>query len=152
MQWILLLAAFGSGLILPLQPGINAQLRTHLDSPFAAALVSFAGGTLALLIITLVAARPSPEVFSKLHAVPWWAWTGGLIGAVFVTAALILAPRLGAALLVGAAVTGQLIGSMVVDHFGWVGFPVTPMNAGRVIGVLLLVVGVLVVQWSSMRA
>ncbi len=151
MQWLLLAMAFGCGLILPLQPGINAQLRTHLDSPFAAALVSFTVGMLILLVVTAVAGRPAAGVIARLDEVPWWAWLGGVIGAVFVTVSIVVAPRLGATLLVAGVVTGQLIGSLAIDHFGLVGFAVTPITWTRVLGVVLLLSGVLVVQLSPGR-
>lgn len=151
MQWLLLMTAFGCGVILPLQPGINAHLRTHLESPFAAALVSFAVGTSVLLVVTAAVGRPAAQALGNLGQVPWWAWTGGLIGAVFVTASVVLAPRLGATLLVGGVVTGQLMGSLLIDHFGLVGFPVTPVSVGRLLGVALLVAGVVVVQVTTPR-
>lgn len=149
MRWLLLAVAFGCGLILPLQPGINAQLRTHLESPFAAALVSFGVGTMTLLAVTLTTGRLPLALFGRLDEVPWWAWTGGLIGAAFVTTSIVLAPRLGATLLVGAVVCGQLVGSLVIDHFGLVGYRGSPITWGRLVGVALLVAGVLVVQLSS---
>lgn len=151
MHWLLVMAAFGCGLILPLQPGVNAHLRTHLESPLAAALVSFAVGTAVLLVITAAVGRPSAAVLQRLGAVPWWAWTGGLIGATFVTTSVVLAPRLGATVLVGAVVAGQLFGSLFIDHFGLVGFPVTSVTPGRVVGVALLLLGVAVVQLSTVR-
>ena len=151
MQWLFVLVAFGCGLILPLQPGINAELRTHLESPFAAALVSFAVGVTSLAMVTATIGRPPAGALNRLAEVPWWAWTGGLIGAVAVTASVVLAPRLGATVLFGAVVTGQLFGSLVIDHFGLVGFVVNPVTWGRLLGVGLLLAGVIVVQLSTGR-
>ncbi len=151
MQWLFLIVAFSVGLILPLQPGINAQLRTHLGSPFTAAFISFVVGTLITFVVSVIAGRPSLTTMTNLGDVPWWAWTGGAIGATFVTISVILAPRLGATLLVGAVVCGQLLGSMLIDHYGLVGFPVNPVNWGRVAGVVLLMAGVVVVQASTVR-
>ena len=151
MQWLLLLVAFGAGLILPLQPGVNAQLRAHLDSPFAAAMVSFSVGTVLLAVLTVAVGRPALGALGRFSEVPWWAWTGGAIGAVFVTVSIVVAPRLGATLLVSGVVTGQLIGSLLIDHFGWVGFPVTPLSSGRLLGVGLLLAGVVLVQFSTAR-
>lgn len=150
MQWLWLLAPLGAGLLLPLQPGVNAELRRHLGSPFWAALGSFGGGTLALATVCLALRVPWPGAVPLAQA-PWWAWTGGLIGVCIVTTSIVVAPKVGAAALFSAVVTGQLLGSLAVDHFGWVGFPVQPMNGTRVLGVLLLLAGVYIIQFGTAR-
>ncbi|MGP1273357.1 MAG: DMT family transporter [Phycisphaerales bacterium] len=149
-QWLLVLVAVITGMFIPLQPGINAELRLHAGSALTAALVSFAGGTLLLaalvLWVRLVQQPELPPVRTWVTTAPWWAYFGGLIGAMFVTVSLILAPKLGAAVLVAGIVTGQLIGSIVIDHLGAVGFPRISVTWPRVLGVGLLVAGVLVMQ------
>ena len=77
---------------------------------------------------------------------PWWLWTGGIFGANYVLVALILAPRLGAATLIGLTVTGQMISSVVLDHFGLVGYPLHPITAGRLVGSVLLLLGTTLIQ------
>ncbi|TVQ60844.1 MAG: DMT family transporter [Phycisphaerales bacterium] len=146
--WVLVLVAVFAGMLLPLQPGINAELRLHVRSATMAAAVSFATG-LVLLILAAAAMRSGVPTLVELRAAPWWAWLGGAIGAGFVLASLVLAPKLGATLLVGSVVTGQLIASLVIDQYGLVGYKPQPINVGRVLGVCLLVVGVLLVQFSS---
>ncbi|MEM7677095.1 MAG: DMT family transporter [Myxococcota bacterium] len=148
MKWLLVFAAVACGLILPLQPGINAHLRTYLDSPISAAFVSFFVGSAVLAVLTALVAWPSSTTIARALEAPWWAWTGGLIGATVVSLSVVLAPRLGATLLVGAIVTGQLIGSLVIDHFGLVGFAVVPISPVRALGVVLLVAGVVTVQFA----
>ncbi|HJL43207.1 MAG TPA: DMT family transporter [Myxococcales bacterium LLY-WYZ-16_1] len=150
MQWVGILAALGAGLLLPLQPGVNAELRRYLGSPFLAALGSFAGGTLALFCLSLALRVPWPSLH-RVAQTPWWAWTGGFIGVCIVTTSIVLAPRIGAAALFSAVVTGQLVGSLLVDHFGLVGFEVQRLNAVRVLGVVLLLAGVYVIQLGSSR-
>ena len=83
MKHILLLLAFGAGCCLPVQAGINTLLRRFLGEPMQAALVSFAVGTLALWVYSLAARHTWPSI-SQLSAVPWWMWTGGVLGAIFV--------------------------------------------------------------------
>lgn len=150
MQWLLVGAAFGAGILLPLQPGVNAELRRHLGSPFLAALGSFSGGTLFLLMLSFVLRVPWPGPGQAASA-PWWAWTGGLIGVCVVTTSIVAAPRIGSVALVAAILTGQVVGSVVVDHFGWVGFPVQRINALRVSGVVLLCLGVYLIQLGGRR-
>ena len=142
---VLILLAFGLGVLLPVQAGINAQLRTVLGVPLAAALVSFLIGTAALAAGALVTRAPLP-VTSAWGQSPWWFWVGGLIGAVYVAGAIALAPRLGAATLVAAVVAGQMLISLVLDHFGWVGFPVHEVTPVRLLGAGLIIGGVILVQ------
>ncbi|MBA2627651.1 MAG: DMT family transporter [Gemmatimonadales bacterium] len=141
--WLVL--ALVIGLALPVQTGLNAQLRTAVGSPFLAALVSFVVGTVALLLVTLGSRAPLPDA-AAVGRTPWWLWTGGLLGASYIAATIVLAPRLGAALLVVAITAGQLLASLVVDHFGWIGYAPHPMNGWRVLGAACVVIGVVLIQ------
>lgn len=141
----LILAAALIGLLLPVQAGVNAQLRLSLGSPVLTAFVSFAVGTVALGLLLAGAREPLPPS-RGLAAVPAWHWIGGVLGAVYIGAAVVLAPRLGAATLIASVVTGQMIASIVLDHFGWVGFAVHPMTGPRLAGALLIIIGVLLVR------
>ena len=98
MLALLLLAAL-AGALLPVQAGVNAQLRTTLGDPLAATLTSFLIGSLALGLVTLGARIPL-HLGQTLGRTPWWHWTGGLLGAVYVALIIVLAPRLGAAALI----------------------------------------------------
>lgn len=132
------------GLLLPVQAGVNAQLRLALGHPLTTALVSFLVGTIALGILVLVTGVPVPGS-RAVAQVPGWQWIGGLLGAVF-AAAVILAPRLGAATMIASVVAGQMLASIVLDHFGWIGFPPHPVSGARVAGVALIVVGVVLLR------
>jgi len=143
----LLLFALLVGLLLPLQAGINSQLRLHMGHPLWASLVSFTGGTLALVCLLALNRISLPPV-GWLERVPWWQLTGGLLGALFVTAALMLAPRLGAATLVASVVAGQMVGSMVIDHYGIVGYPQHDLSVERIMGMLLVIIGVALIQYK----
>ena len=140
-----LLLALLNGVVLPVQAGVNAQLRVGLGHPLLAAVTSFAVGTVALVACAAAARVPVPGV-AGLARMPWWYWTGGLLGAAYVLAAVVLAPRLGAATLVAAVVAGQLIASLALDHFGLVGYPQHPVTPARVIGAALLLAGLWLIQ------
>ena len=140
-----LLLALAAGVLLPVQAGLNAQLRTALGSPIAAALVSFLVGTAGLATIALLLRTPLP-VGRAWAATSAWQWSGGLIGAVYVLAAIVLAPRLGAATLIAAVVAGQMITSLVLDQYGLVGFPVHSMTLVRLLGAALVIAGVILIQ------
>jgi bacterial/archaeal transporter family-2 protein len=145
MTWFLLTVALAAGIILPVQFGINSQLRNFVGGPVAAAAISFVVGTVALAVAALVVQSSLPEPGSAASA-PWWAWTGGLLGAFFVLASIILTPRLGAATTIGLILTGQVLASIVIDHFGLIRVPVHEASFPRIIGALLIVAGVVMVQ------
>ena len=142
---LLLLVALAAGVLLPVQAGVNAQLRASVGSPIVAALISFVVGTLGLAAATVVLRAPH-ALRSAWLASPWWHWVGGLIGALYVLASIVLAPRLGAATLVAAIVAGQMLASLILDQYGLVGFPLHPITGLRVLGAALVIGGVILVQ------
>jgi transporter family-2 protein len=144
MIGLLLLAVF-IGSLLPVQTGVNAQLRTFLGTPMATALVSFVVGTVGLLVAVLWLRTPVPLAEAWSHSA-WWQWTGGLLGAIYIAAVVVLAPRLGAGTLIAAVVGGQMVASLVLDHFGLVGFPEHPISGLRLLGAALVMLGVALIQ------
>jgi transporter family-2 protein len=142
---LFLLMALAAGVLLPVQAGLNAQLRSALGSPVAAALVSFLVGTASLAMVALLLRTPLPLGRAWAVTSPWQ-WSGGLIGAVYVLAAIVLAPKLGAATLIAAVVAGQMITSLVLDQYGLVGFPVHSLTLVRVLGAGLVIAGVILIQ------
>jgi bacterial/archaeal transporter family-2 protein len=143
--WAYLLFAFAAGAMLPLQFGINAQLAEWIGSPLRATLVSFVVGTAALLVATFAFARGWPGS-ERIGAAPWWVWVGGFLGAFYVLGSIVTAPRLGAATLVAGILAGQAVASLLVDHFGWVGFDENPITPGRLAGMGLVAAGVVLVR------
>ena len=142
---VLVLVAIVLGMFLSAQAGINAQLRTGLGHPLVAATVSFLVGTVALIVVTAFSRVTLPTA-SDASRVPWWGWTGGLFGALYIAASVVLAPRLGAAVLISSIVAGQLAAALVLDHFGLLGFARQSVTATRGIGALLLFAGVYLIQ------
>jgi transporter family-2 protein len=127
-----------------LQGPTNARLATAVGSPVNAAFVSFSVGAVALAVLAVMfQTRPD---WGATRALPWYGWMGGLYGVGFVIAAAWSVPRLGAALTVTLMVMGQVLMSLLVDHFGALGVPQQPMSMGRLAGVTLIVAGVLLVR------
>ncbi len=145
MTWILLLFAFVAGVCLPVQFSVNAQLRAIVGGPTVAAAISFLIGTVALVVAALILRESLPGLDS-VPTTSWWMWTGGLLGAVYVLATIVLIPRLGAATTVGMVLTGQVAASIVIDHFGLIRVPVHALSAPRLLGAGLIVAGVALVQ------
>jgi transporter family-2 protein len=142
---VFLLIALLAGALLPVQAGVNLQLRVLLGHPLAATLVSFVVGTLGLAAVASALRVPLPLGAAWVRS-EWWHWLGGLLGAVYILATIIVAPRLGAATLVAALVAGQMVASLALDQFGWVGFAEHPITPLRLAGAALIVGGVVLVQ------
>ena len=100
-----------------------------------------------LLAAILILRVPLPYVAS-LSAAPWWAWTGGCLGAFFVLSSLVLAPKLGAAAFVSTTIVGTMTASLVIDHFGLIAYRVQPITLLRLCGAVLVVTGMIMIQWK----
>lgn len=130
-----------AGVGIATQTGVNAQLRTIVGNPVIAALVSFLVGSFALLIYVLFFQRESLGGLSNLSNMSWHKWTGGLIGALFVSGVIIIAPRIGAANTTCLIVAGQILFALFLDHFGFLGFMQHSFNLMRLAGAFLLIAG-----------
>ena len=141
--WPHLMAAMvGAGLTV--QVGMNATVRFAIGSPVLAAIVNFVVGLGALVLVAVVSgSRWAP---GSTATVPAWAWFGGLLGAVYVASTTVLGPRLGAAALLAFTLTGQMLAALIVDHYGIIGFPQSPITPSRLLGAALLVAGVLLIM------
>lgn len=136
-----------AGIGLAVQAAVNARLRVSLESPVLSALVSFAVGAVPLVVLALLGVFGRGKL-SDLGAVPWWAWTGGLLGAFFVTLSVVAVQVVGAASVIVCAVLGQVVMGLVLDGTGWLGVPRSPVDLPRILGALLVAGGVLLVQWK----
>jgi len=134
-----------AGISVPTQAGINAQLGLWTKSPVIAATISFAVGTLTLVIYTFAARIPLPPI-AAIGSHPWWIWIGGALGAFFVTATIMLVPKLGATTMVTTVLAGQMFASLLLDHFGALGYPLHPISLGRICGVVLVCAGVWLIK------
>ncbi|WAX92845.1 DMT family transporter [Aminobacter sp. NyZ550] len=145
----LLAAALAAGAAIPFQAGANAMLGRLLGHPLWATMVSLAV-SVALAVPVMVAFKvPVPSFATAATTGPWWIWIGGAAGVVYVTAALLLAPKMGAASFIVAVIGGQMMASLVIDHFGLMGFVQRPASFARIAGLVLIVVGLTVTQWAS---
>jgi bacterial/archaeal transporter family-2 protein len=139
-RFLAVLLAAGAGGLVGMQAPINSRLGKSVGS-FEAAMFSFLVGTVALVLILLVA-RGGVGGIGQIGRVPWWGLVGGLLGAVYVSVALIAVRTLGATGLTAAVITGQLVISLVIDRLGLLGVAKHGVGVGRILGVVLLVAGV----------
>jgi len=143
--WFLLAIAFGVGALITMQVATNTRLKEAFGEAVPAVIVSSLIGVLILGVVTLLGRTPWPPT-AQIVGAPWWAWLGGLLGAVYAVATVLLARRLGAATLTALVVTGQLVCSVALDHFGVLGFTEHGLSVGRVGGCLLLIAGFILIS------
>lgn len=144
-QYIFLFVALLVGAFLPLQVGVNTKLGESVGSPLISALISFCVGTVALLSYILITGIPLANAANAKNASPI-AWTGGLLGAFFVASSIILLDKLGAAMTISLIIAGQMLMSLIMDHYGLLGMEVKPISPGRVAGVVLVIAGVILIR------
>lgn len=142
----LMILAFVAGVLGPVQAGMNVKIGKALNDPFYAALISFAVGTAGLLAYALTG-RVDFGAIRTVCDVHWSLWLAGLVGAFYVTATIVAAPKLGTALTFGLVVAGQLGMAVVIDHFGFFGMPVQSVNWFRIAGIALIVGGTMLIRW-----
>ncbi len=148
MNAVALSTALLLGAVLTSQIGINKQLGEHLGNLTIPALVNMVIGVVATFGITLAMTRQWPSA-AAVRSAPWYDWlAGGVLGALYLTGNIILAPRLGAAALTGLVVTGQIVFSVMVDQFGWFGFEQHAASLPRLAGCLLLIGGIALISRS----
>lgn len=144
-NWFFLLLALAAGALMPTQAAMNNKLATYVHSPVLSAFISFLVGTVALLVYILAAGIPLNNMAAAKNA-PWISWAGGLCGAFFVTAVVVLVPRLGVALTFSLLIAGQMLASLPIDHYGFLGTAVREITLPRILGVLFVIVGVVLIR------
>jgi transporter family-2 protein len=146
--WVLVVLALIAGVAVPVQFAVNARMGGAAGGPVTAAAISFFVGTAALLLldagILLVGRYESPTVLGATEG-PWWAWSGGFLGAFYVTMSIILTPRLGASATIGYIIGGQMLASIVLDHFGLLNLPTSSATLPKLGGAILVVIGAIIV-------
>ena len=140
---VLLTMLAGAGIVV--QQALNANLRVALASAAWSGFVSYLVGLACMALLVLALRDPLPSA-TLAARIPWWAWSGGLFGAVFIALAILLVPKLGAAAFIAILVTGQMLASLAFDHFGWLGLTQRPIDLPRLLGVALLIAGVVLIR------
>ena len=140
--WIAL--ALLGGCFLPIQGAFNARLAAAGSSPIHASLISFVVGTAALAVYVVVTRQTVS--WAGLAAAPWYAWMGGFLGAVALSAIIVTFPKLGPGFAFGLIIAGQLIASVTLEHFDILVAEAHPISFLRIAGIALVVVGVVLIR------
>ena len=139
------LLAVSAGLAIVIQQVLNANLRTALNSAVWSGVTSYLVGLVCMVALALALREPLVSA-GTIARVPWWAWSGGMFGAIFIALAILLIPHLGAATFIALLISGQMLASVAFDHFGWLGLAQRPIDLPRLLGVALLIGGVVLIR------
>jgi transporter family-2 protein len=141
----LMLLGIAGGASFVAQATVNSELSRALDSPSWAAFVSYLGGTVVMLLV-LGLTRAPVLTSTAVGRSSWWAWSGGVFGVVYVLIVIVLLPRLGAATVITLLVFGQMLTSLIVDHYGLFDLTQRSADVPRVIGAGLVFAGVILLR------
>ena len=144
-QFLLFLMAVVAGAVLAVQAGLNSGIGRAVGSPVYGAFISFLAGGVALFAYCVATGVPLGNI-RRAFELPWYYWMGGVLGGFYVFAIIVLAPRLGVALTIGLTVAGQMIFSLVIDHYGLLGIPQQSVSWIRVAGISLIIGGVVMLR------
>lgn len=137
--------ALAAGAMMPTQAATNNKMAMVVGGPILSAFISFVVGTVALFVYLLVSGVPLANLAAVKDA-PAIAWTGGLLGAFFVASAVTLVPRIGVAMAFSLIIAGQMIVSLIIDHFGILGVPERAVTPARIAGIALIAGGVVLIR------
>jgi transporter family-2 protein len=148
MKYLYYILPLLSGIFMTIQAGVNSQLRTSINSPIGAAFLSFLGGTLSLALALVIFRQPLPNL-QTLSTVEWHKYSGGLLGAIFVTFAILSAPKIGISNMSVIIIMGQLLTAFCLDYFGLLGFKASEISMTKILGLLLVIAGAYLVNQKS---
>ncbi|MCS4486508.1 DMT family transporter [Staphylococcus americanisciuri] len=145
--WLILGLIFGCAP--PIQAAINSSLGQSLNSPFFAALISFAVGTLTLFVITALVHRryQIQHEHAQFGPLRWWYFIGGLLGVLFVTTTIILTAQIGVTYTLITVMLGQIITSLLIDHFGLLGITPRKISKQRILGLIIILFAISLIQF-----
>ena len=134
----LIFLAIFAGMSNGFQAPVNAALG-KFTGVFESSCISFTVGALSLLVVSMVVGQGS---ILRIGDAPPNLWIGGVLGAFFVTTALFVVPKIGAAVMIASVITGQMTAALIIDHVGLLGIPKNPVDLYRIGGLVFLAVGI----------
>lgn len=143
---IYVLVVLMMGLFIPVQTAANARLRRVVGSAYVSTLISFSVSSIALLAVSAIFGLTIQPTETQISAAPWWSWIGGIIALLTITCNIYLFKELGQLQAMIIPMFAQLLFSLLIDHFGWFSSRVIPLDAKRLLGAVLLIVGVMLVS------
>ena len=138
-----------AGAVVGIQRALNGQINEYSHQSFTTSLLNFITGTTFLALLILVGVATNRTHFVALPAVPWWIYTGGVIGVIYIAFTSTIVQHLGVLTFTLFSVGGQLVGSLIIDF-------VSPtdgvdISAYLVTGIVMTYLGVIAGGVNSSR-
>ena len=140
MKYLFYILPALAGITITTQAGVNSQLRVAINNPWVAACVSFLVGTVILGLIIIGTKQPIPS-FEQIKGIQLYKYSGGLLGAFFVTVVIFTVQRIGSANVFALVIASQFIVALLYDHFGLFGLPQTNISWVKILGSVMLIAG-----------
>lgn len=134
------------GSLLPIQAILNTRMGKQTGGPLMGSLISFTVGLICLLALNLVTNASAVVNLKPAIVTPWYIWLGGFLGAIFVGYITWVNQQQGVALTFALVVSGQVFCSLVIDHFGLLGSAIRTITLEKIIGAVLIIVGIILIK------
>lgn len=135
-----------AGALVAIQTSFFSLIHKGLKHPLLSLSAIFFIAAIFVLIGFCLQPSALPDKQTLVH-IPWYAWLGGILGVAYVTCVMTLAPKMGIAMITVTSVLGQLIASMLIDHFGLFGTAAQPISIGKLLGIAVMTTGVALMKF-----
>ena len=146
MKYLLMIATFFVGAIIPVQAILNTRLGKQTGGALMGALLSFLTGSICLLVLNFIVNGNAMLNLRQSASGPWYIWVGGVIGAIFVGYITWVNQQQGVALTFALVVSGQIFISLLIDQFGLFGSAVRTITLEKIIGAALIITGIILIK------
>ena len=138
-----------AGMVVGVQRALNGQINEYSHQSFATSMLNFVTGTSFLLILLIIGMSIGKSHLTPLPSGPWWIYTGGIIGVIYIAFTSTIVQHLGVLTFTLFSVGGQLVGSLIIDL-------VSPtdgvsISAYLVLGIVMTYAGVIAGGVSNSR-
>lgn len=144
-SFMFMILAIVAGILVTIQGPLNVELGKSLGSDYISTFITFIVGGIFILLFSIITKQGFPS-FELLKSIPWWQYLGGILGAIYVLSVITVIPKLGVGSATVLLMFSQLIASMIIDHFGFFGYPQKPFDLYKFIGVLLMGSGIYLIN------
>lgn len=134
MKWLFILLSIIGGAALAFQAGVNGEIGKRIGT-IETSFMAYAMGAVALFLFSLFIGKGD---FSEVWSLPKWKMFIGVLGASYIFIMVLAVPQIGAGTALVAAILGQVVIGMVLDHFGMFGAKMIPISFERIVGVVLI--------------
>lgn len=140
------LGGIGAGALFAIEAAINGHVGVVLHSPLQATFLTFIISTFLLFILVISRKNLDHLSLIKTRHTPWWAFLGGVLGSISIFLNTWLIPILGNGTAIVLGILGQIILSLLIDSFGWLGSSKRPIELSQILGLIVLIVGATMVE------